>query len=69
MAFYAVVVVLEQPDGESAYRQITRSTDGVVFVGEPWEVKPLEPVDASGIEPYDNPEFDTTYCLLQRCTL
>jgi hypothetical protein len=60
MAFYAVVVVLADPDDESAYRQIADSTDGVVFVGEPWEVKPLKPGEAHEIGPDDDPEFDTT---------
>jgi hypothetical protein len=38
MAHYAMVVVVEDDHDEEVRRLIMHSNDGIMFVGDPWEV-------------------------------
>lgn len=52
MKRYALVVVVEAEDADTAHRTVASDTDQhvneeVVFVGEPWEVEPADNYDTA----------------------
>lgn len=62
MESYAVLVVIDAPDSESAWEALSEATqhsrfaDEVQFIGDPWAVRPT--VDDDG--------FETPGCFAQR---
>ena len=81
MSTYAIVIVVAAPDAAAARDTVTmrgRHADELVFVGEPWKVKPA---NAGALNADDllartgderlrtvaesSPEFDTLACLDQ----
>jgi len=68
MAFFAMVVVVEAPDPETAWNGLSKDISSeATFVGGAWQVSPVNatPVGRVLVEGYD-PEFSTDAAIKQR---
>lgn len=71
MAHYAMVVVVKADDVNEAHAFVTAEFQGgtnvsvAEFVGDPWEVEPIDTTISTPVADYHH-EFDTSNCIDQR---
>lgn len=61
MSYYAMVVVVEADDLEESFERVTRPLvdEEILFVGEPWQVEPLNQNPDTPWCSVEEPEFGT----------